>query len=90
MLGAEGDEDDAEQDEAIFWVLPENWDCVEVFCSLGSRWQVDGMTGKFYGFARGDIVSTFELMQIKPDRYLQIFEDLQVMERETLKVLNRE
>jgi len=83
MLGEEDEEPGGE-----FLVMPENWESVLVFCSLGSRWKGDGMSGIFYGLERGDIVSTLELMQIAPCRYPHIFADVQVMEAEALKIFN--
>lgn len=87
MLG----EDDDEQDEDdAFLVWPENWDCAMVFLSLGSRWKVDGLSGRYDGIERADIESTLRLMGIEPGRHRQIYEEFQIMERAALEVLNRE
>ena len=88
MLGVQDDTEEEENTDK-FLVYRENWDCVTVFSSLGSRWKPDGMSGRFYGLERADIASTLQLMQIKPDQYRQIFGDLRIMESEALRIFNR-
>lgn len=82
-------EPDEEEDDANFLVWPENWDCVRVFQSLGSRWKADGMSGYFYGMERTDIFSTMQMLQIAPTCYSQVLDDFLVMEAEVLKVFNK-
>jgi hypothetical protein len=90
MLGTNSaPEDDEPEEENVFLVWPENWDCVRVFLSLGSRWMADGMSGYFYGMERADIWSTMQMLQIEPPRYSQVLEDFLVMEAEVLKVFNK-
>lgn len=88
MLSSQDDVDDDEPNEK-FVVYRDNWSCVLVFSSLSSRWRQDGISGVFYGLERADIFATFQLMQIDKDQYSNIFADLQIMESEAIKVLNR-
>jgi hypothetical protein len=87
MIGAEADEQEINDD--VFLVWAENWASWEVFSALSSRWQQDGMSGRFYGLPRADIESTLRLMQVDPTQYRQVFDDLQAMENEALRILNR-
>ncbi|HEU0282323.1 MAG TPA: DUF1799 domain-containing protein [Gallionella sp.] len=89
MLGAEPDEDD-EQDSDVFWVLPENWECTQVFLALNRSWRVDSFNGLCLGIDRPAIESTLRLMGVMPERHREIFEDLQIMESATLEALNSE
>lgn len=81
--------DEAEEDADLFEVYPCNWDAATVFWSLTTRWQLNGLNGRHEGFTRPDIESTLHLMQIKRRLQRGIFEDLMVMERAALEVLNR-
>jgi hypothetical protein len=85
MLGAE---DDDAGDADAFWVLPENWDSIQVFSSLNRCWRLDSFNGKYLGLDRPSIESTLRLMGIPPDRHREILEDLQIMENAALQVLN--
>ena len=77
------------EDDTDFVVMRCNWMAIEVFCALGSLWKADPMSGRYYGIDRSNILSTFSILGIPQGEYRQIFGEVQVMESEAMKVLNR-
>lgn len=71
-------------------VLPENWECVQVFLALTMCWRIDSFNGRYMGLDRPAIESTLRLTGIPPERHREIFEDLRIMENAALESLNRE
>ena len=75
-----------------FEVLPENWDAVEVFTSLGTQWKkmvVSSLSGGgvFYeGLDYSAVESAIRMFGFKRKRHRALFSAVRVMEREALAV----
>ncbi|ACD15595.1 DUF1799 domain-containing protein [Paraburkholderia phytofirmans] len=80
--------------EDDFEVLPENWDAVEVFTSLGTQWKKSVVSslsggGVFYeGLDYSAVESVFRMFGFKRKRHRELFDAVRVMERAALDVLS--
>ena len=83
------DDEDAEDDDDVCFIWPENRQTWNVFCALSHCWRIDGWTGQYLGLERPAIESTLRLMQIHRRRHREMLQDLLAMEEAALPVLNR-
>lgn len=69
-----------------FLVLPDVYDSVRVFDAMGTQWDRAGTDGTKVGlkFSRAPVF--MRMLGVKADSRRQVFEDLLVLERETLLV----
>ena len=82
--------EDPDDEDADFYVDPENGDTVRVFQHLATQWEIiSGMGGNFYaGLKYESILPTLKLMGIKKKHHAGIFEGLRIMESAAMRVLN--
>lgn len=71
---------------AVFEVWEENWPSVEVFLSVQTQWRAT--YGTFYGLDYNSLFCVMDLYETKDRK--RIFEDVQLIERTALEVLNEE
>lgn len=73
------------EDNSIVEVWEENWPALEIFSMLGTQWRVGmgGPTGLDYAI----LPIIFDGRGIKPKRRLELLSDLQIMEREALRLM---
>jgi hypothetical protein len=80
--------------EDDFEVLPQNWDAVEVFVSLGTQWKKSvvsspGGGGVFYeGLDYSAVESVIRIFGFKRKRHRELFDAVRVMERAALEVFS--
>jgi hypothetical protein len=77
-------------EEEDFCVWPENWETFIMFIRLGTQWNVAGMGG-ISGLNYPGVWTLLDryLHKNTIEERLEMFEDLQAMERAALKVLNK-
>lgn len=74
------------EDNSVIEVWEENWQAFEIFSMLSTQWRVGmaGPTGMDYAI----LPIIFDGLGIKPKRRLELLGDLQIMEREALRVMS--
>jgi hypothetical protein len=77
--------------EDDFDVWPDSLVAVELFCALGTQWRIlSGMGGvQWQGIDYQSIEGVLRLKAISPDDWPALFNDLRIMERAALEVLNK-
>lgn len=76
--------EDVQVDEVEVW--PENWPALDLFAALATQWRV-GMNGAT-GLDYSAVPVVMDLHGIKPEARRECFEDVRVMERAALGVMN--
>ena len=79
MLGDERDED-------VFEIWPENAEALALFLACGTQWRM-GPLGGVLGLDYQGVQAALRMMKVKDIQTM--FEDLRMMERAALEVLNR-
>lgn len=74
------------QQDYEFEVWIENWDTVEIFCSMATQWRVNPFGG-VAGLDYGALNSVMDIMQVRDKR--DVFASIRVMEATALPVLNK-
>jgi hypothetical protein len=69
-------------------VWPENWKSLELFMALDTSWRY-GMAGRT-GIDYSVLPVLFDLHSVRPKDQLQVFQDIRVMESETLRLMAEE
>jgi hypothetical protein len=72
--------------KSVFEVFKENWESVVFFTRIQTQWVVGGFGG-FIGLNYQSLDFLFKLYKVKNRK--QVLEDLQIMEIEALKILNK-
>ncbi|SJN13705.1 hypothetical protein CZ787_11470 [Halomonas citrativorans] len=70
-----------------FDVLPENWDAVETFQRCSRQWRFAGMGGPT-GLDVQAVISVISLYQLPPAEQLERLDQVQLIERGALSVMN--
>jgi len=84
-LAEEAEAFDAEPD--VFEVLPENWQAVETFQRCCRQWRFAGMGGAV-GLDVQAVISVINLYQLPPEQQLERLDQVQLIERGALSVMN--
>jgi hypothetical protein len=73
-----------------FLVFEENWQAVSVFTALATQWKlIAGAADALYvGLDYVSLEAVFRLEQVPATEWRSVFQDLRVMERAALPVLN--
>ncbi|WNL39821.1 DUF1799 domain-containing protein [Halomonas sp. PAMB 3232] len=77
----------AEAEPDLFEVLPENWQAVETFQRCSRQWRFAGMGGAT-GLEVPAILSVIALYQLAPKEQLERLDQVQLIERGALSVMN--
>lgn len=85
-LAEEAEAAQAEPD--LFDVLPENWVAVEIFQRCSRQWRFSGMGGPV-GLDVTAITSVLTLYQLPPAEQLERLDQVQLIERGALSVMNQ-
>ncbi len=80
----------ANADDNDFHVFEENWLAVTSFCTLATQWKLLlGAADVLYvGLDYGAVETVFRLEQVPAGEWRSLFQDLRVMERAALPLLN--
>ena len=74
---------------AHFEVWRENWPILEVFLAMGTQWLwTGGMEPRRAGLNLVALPVVYEGLQVAPDQRPEVFQGIQVMEAEALKIMN--
>lgn len=79
--------DDIKDSEEEILVWAENWQSLEIFCSLRTQW-IAGFNGRT-GINYCSLPVVFDLYNIEKNSRLKIFEDIMVMENAALGVMQK-
>ncbi|WP_237673578.1 DUF1799 domain-containing protein [Vreelandella profundi] len=85
-LAEEAEEAQAEPD--LFAVLPENWQAVETFQRCSRQWRFSGMGGPV-GLDVQAVISVLSLYRLPPAEQLERLDQVQLIERGALSVMNQ-
>ncbi len=77
----------ANKEERVFYVLPENWPAVELFLRMQTQWVVAGM-GEVVGLSYPAVEALIRIYRVK-DRS-SVMDDLRTIERAALDMIRRE
>lgn len=77
---------DANPDDGLFEVLPENWDIVMTFMRLQTQWKHGAMGGTL-GLDYPGVESALRMMELWGRRG-ELFDGIQIMEAAALPLLN--
>lgn len=70
-------------------VWEENWESFNFFMALTTQWNVTPM-GQCLGISYPSVNSLFDIYAVQPDKRINLFNDVQVMERSVIEFINRE
>lgn len=81
--------EDPFDEDVGFGVWPENWETFLMFLRVSTQWNVGGMGG-FLGLRYEGVWGVLDryLRDKTTEERIEVFEDLQIMERAALEVLN--
>ncbi|WP_447929167.1 DUF1799 domain-containing protein [Vreelandella sp. EE27] len=77
----------AEAEPDLFEVLPENWQAVQAFQRCSRQWRYAGMGGPT-GLDVQAVISVIALYQLPPPEQLERLDQVQLIERGALSVMN--
>ncbi|WP_430229943.1 DUF1799 domain-containing protein [Nitrosomonas communis] len=69
-------------------IWPENEEAFMLFNSLATQWRIS-FTGSFIGLNYPSIESSMNMLGTKKKRKAELFNDIKIMERAALPILNR-
>ncbi|MGP9851218.1 DUF1799 domain-containing protein [Halomonas sp. 111] len=72
----------------LFDVLPENWEAVQTFQRCSRQWRFAGMGGPT-GLDVQAVISVISLYQLPPAERLEQLDQVQLIERGALSVMNQ-
>ncbi|SDJ24139.1 Phage related hypothetical protein [Vreelandella titanicae] len=72
-----------------FEVLPENWDAVQIFLRCCRQWLFRGMDGHREALDVQAVISIISLFHLTPKQQLERLDQVQLIERGALSVMNQ-